>query len=91
MRYQQDAVAEKATAVEQIESNNSLKSGLGDGFQRDPALEKKLVWRMDLLLMPIMSIMFIFLFLDRGNIGNARVAGLQKDIGASDFQFQLGA
>lgn len=63
---------------------------LSESFDADPDLERKVLWKLDLLLMPLMSLLFLFLFLDRANIGNARVAGLQKAIHATDYQYQLG-
>lgn len=56
----------------------------------DPVLEKKVVLKLDLLMMPLLWTMFLFLFLDRGNIGNARVAGMQKSIHVTDSQYQTG-
>jgi hypothetical protein len=36
------------------------------------------------------SILYLLAFLDRSNIGNARVAGLQADLGMSDHQYETG-
>jgi hypothetical protein len=63
---------------------------LSDRFEADHRFERRLLWKLDAFLMPLMSLLFIFLFLDRANIGNARVAGLQKAIHATDTQYQLG-
>lgn len=56
----------------------------------DPVLDKKVLLRLDLLLVPLMCSMYLLAFLDRANIGNARVAGLQKDLGITDTQYQTG-
>lgn len=61
-----------------------------NAFQTEPWLEKRVVAKLDMLLMPLLSIFFIFLFLDRANIGNARVAGFQKAIHVTDSQYQIG-
>lgn len=37
-----------------------------------------------------MSILYLAAFIDRSNIGNARVAGLQIDLSISDNQYQPG-
>ena len=52
-------------------------------------LERKLVRRIDLRLMPMIVLMYIMNYLDRNNIASARVAGLQKDLGLSDTQYQV--
>lgn len=75
--------SENKMAVEKLEA-------LEDESESNPTLERSIVTKIDIVLIPISFVMFIFLFLDRGNIGNARVAGLQVDIHATDFQYQLG-
>ena len=61
------------------------------GFKRDAHLDRKVVLKLDLLLLPVMCTIFVLLFLDRANIGNARVAGLQKDLHITSTQYQIGA
>ncbi|KAG7887391.1 hypothetical protein KL936_004551 [Ogataea polymorpha] len=53
----------------------------------DPVEEKKFVHAIDWRLMPIFATMYFFSSLDRSNIGNAKVAGLTKDLGISDSQY----
>ncbi|KAJ3888944.1 major facilitator superfamily domain-containing protein [Lentinula edodes] len=46
------------------------------------------VWRkLDYHVLPIMSMFYLLSFLDRTNVGNARVAGLQTDLGMSNKQY----
>ncbi|KAH3661447.1 hypothetical protein OGAPHI_006854 [Ogataea philodendri] len=52
-----------------------------------PEAEKRFVRRMDRRIMPILSLMYFFSALDRSNIGNAKVAGMNKDIGINDSQY----
>lgn len=58
-------------------------------FHFDPEVDRKAVYKLDLLLQPILFGTFILLLLDRANVGNARVAGLQKDLRLTDHQFQI--
>ncbi|KAK2020662.1 major facilitator superfamily transporter [Colletotrichum zoysiae] len=46
--------------------------------------ERQLVKKIDLFLMPILWIMYILNYVDRTNIGNAKIAGMQKDLGLTD-------
>jgi MFS family permease len=46
----------------------------------DPVAEKKLLWKCDLHVVPVLFILFLLAFLDRTNIGNARIQGLEKDL-----------
>lgn len=47
----------------------------------DPTQDKALVWKMDLWLIPWLSLLYLLSFLDRTNIGNARVAKMEPAIG----------
>lgn len=42
--------------------------------------------KFDLRVLPIVVVLYVLSYLDRGNIGNARVAGVQKDLGLSQAQ-----
>ncbi|OAA61052.1 Major facilitator superfamily domain, general substrate transporter [Niveomyces insectorum RCEF 264] len=46
----------------------------------DPEIEKRLVWKQDLFILPFVFITYMFSFLDRINIGNAKTAGLMTDL-----------
>ncbi|KXN86821.1 hypothetical protein AN958_09557 [Leucoagaricus sp. SymC.cos] len=55
----------------------------------DNALEKK-VWRkLDLYVLPVVAMFYLLSFLDRTNFGNARVAGLQKDLKMTNNQYSI--
>ncbi|KIL65770.1 hypothetical protein M378DRAFT_76430 [Amanita muscaria Koide BX008] len=51
------------------------------------ALEKTLLWKLDLHILPIVTLIYLASFLDRANIGNARIAGLEKDLNLHGTQF----
>ncbi|KAK7732547.1 hypothetical protein SLS53_008434 [Cytospora paraplurivora] len=40
------------------------------------AIDKKLVWHLDLMMIPWLSLLYLLAFLDRTNIGNAKISGL---------------
>ncbi|KAI9632398.1 MFS general substrate transporter [Dioszegia hungarica] len=44
------------------------------------AEEKKLYRKIDLRILPILSFLYLLSFMDRGNIGNARLQGLEADL-----------
>lgn len=46
----------------------------------DPQEEKKLLRKLDLRIIPGLWILFLCAFVDRINIGNARIQGLEKDL-----------
>ncbi|KAH6995921.1 phthalate transporter [Ilyonectria sp. MPI-CAGE-AT-0026] len=49
--------------------------------------EKKLVRKIDFFLMPILWLMYILNYIDRTNIGNAKIAGMQKDLKLTDDDY----
>ncbi|KAJ0418922.1 major facilitator superfamily domain-containing protein [Aspergillus carlsbadensis] len=51
--------------------------------------EKSVLRKMDLRLIPIVSALYLLCFLDRGNIGNARIEGLLEDIDLSGQQYNM--
>ncbi|KAF1841206.1 MFS general substrate transporter [Cucurbitaria berberidis CBS 394.84] len=46
----------------------------------DPAAERRLVRKIDLYIVPTVAMLYLFCFIDRANIGNARLAGFEKDL-----------
>ncbi|BGP45710.1 hypothetical protein JCM10450v2_001540 [Rhodotorula kratochvilovae] len=50
--------------------------------------ERQLVRKTDRNLMPVLWALFMLSFLDRSNIGNAKTAGMAKDLSMSDDQYQ---
>lgn len=61
------------------------------GFHFDAKMDRATVMRLDLLLQPILFTTLVFVLLDRANVGNARVAGMQKDLGLTDHEYQIGS
>ncbi|KIL65769.1 hypothetical protein M378DRAFT_161779 [Amanita muscaria Koide BX008] len=51
------------------------------------ALEKTILRKLDLHILPIVTLIYLASFLDRTNIGNARIAGLEKDLNLHGTQF----
>lgn len=49
--------------------------------------EKKLLRKIDLRLMPILWIMYILNYVDRTNIGNAKIAGMEDDLDLDDQKY----
>ncbi|KAG0650795.1 putative transporter [Hyphodiscus hymeniophilus] len=43
-------------------------------------IDRKLLWKLDLALIPWLCILYLLAFLDRSNIGNAKISGLQTDL-----------
>ncbi|KKY16186.1 putative mfs transporter [Diplodia seriata] len=53
----------------------------------DPKAEARLRWKLDLYIVPTVALLYLFCFIDRANIGNARLAGLEKDLGLEGYDY----
>ena len=103
------------------ESSTPIESDSHDHAVQDDAttaaIEKSLVRKLDLRILPMAGFAYFLLFLDRSNIGtsaprartrsatppilnpyhsstfagNARIAGLEKDLGLTGYDFNIGA
>ncbi|PSK60410.1 hypothetical protein B9Z65_560 [Elsinoe australis] len=48
---------------------------------------KKILLKIDYRLIPMLSLLYLLSFLDRGNIGNAKIEGLQEDLNMTGPQY----
>jgi MFS family permease len=55
----------------------------------DRIIARRLLWKIDLRILPILTILYIFAAMDRSDLGNAQVAGMQADLGATSKQWTL--
>ncbi|KAK7414197.1 hypothetical protein QQX98_006891 [Neonectria punicea] len=55
--------------------------------QFDPAAERRLRWKLDLHTVPTVAVLYLFCFIDRANIGNARIAGLDEDLNLQGYDY----
>ncbi|KAH7305202.1 major facilitator superfamily domain-containing protein [Stachybotrys elegans] len=49
--------------------------------------EKKVLRKMDVRLIPMLALLYLLSFLDRGNIGNAKIEGLQEDLNMTGDEY----
>ncbi|KIO32902.1 hypothetical protein M407DRAFT_66176 [Tulasnella calospora MUT 4182] len=54
--------------------------------EEESALVRKLDWR----IMPLVTILYLSNFIDRTNVGNAKVGGLEKDLKLVGYQYNIG-
>lgn len=89
----QDEMLEKGVTEEQVDIvPDAVRLEQGSfGFQFDAKMDRTTVLRLDMLLQPILFTTLVFVLLDRANVGNARVAGMQKDLGLTDHEYQIGS
>ncbi|TKA69932.1 hypothetical protein B0A49_07127 [Cryomyces minteri] len=80
-----------ATHIERLDTDSEISgtppikgeyasAGTLESAGFDAAATKRLVRKIDWVLLPLLSLLYLLSFLDRTNIGNARLAGLEKDL-----------
>lgn len=87
-------------------SRKSLDSMRGDIAYREKLIQRILLkldtryrredepihgWlTIDYRILPILALLFLFSFLDRTNVGNAKILGLEEDVKINDHQYDIG-
>lgn len=74
-----------------MKENKEASHGVGetDGASNEfgDINPKKVLTKLDLHLIPVVSLLFLLSFLDRGNIGNARIEGLAESLKMTGPQY----
>ncbi|OHW89660.1 MFS transporter [Colletotrichum incanum] len=86
--------SEKNTAnfvLASVPSGANIDAEAAHSYAIDPAAEARLVRKQDLRVLPMVFLMYFFTFLDRTNLGNAKVAGIEADLGLGTYGFNIGA
>ena len=58
-------------------------------YALDPVAERKLVWKFDTRILPVLAVMYLFNWLDKSNLGNAKTAGLEKTLHLTGDQYNI--
>jgi len=62
---------------------------LSASFTIDPVLEKRVVWKIDIRVLPTLAFMYLCNALDKGNLGNAKTAGLEETLNLKSNDYNL--
>ncbi|SPQ24866.1 93781f08-b3ff-4ee8-91bc-a4719d34cee2 [Thermothielavioides terrestris] len=86
--------AEKA-AQDELRDVESATNEYTPTLTFTPAEHRALLWRQDLTILPLSATIYFLCYLDRSNIGNARILNssthndMQTEIGATAYQFNV--
>jgi hypothetical protein len=75
-----DTTIDRLPKEEQIRRIDALATSQGAATSFSDIDEKRILRKMDLKLLPILTVLYLMSFLDRGNIGNAKIEGLTDDL-----------
>ncbi|KAE8447879.1 hypothetical protein EG329_010108 [Mollisiaceae sp. DMI_Dod_QoI] len=78
----------KETAHEAAERGHVATDNYGNALVHfDKDAERRLRLKIDLYIVPTVSLLYLFCFIDRANIGNAKLAGFEKDLGLEGYDY----
>ncbi|KAK5732783.1 hypothetical protein LTR17_010201 [Elasticomyces elasticus] len=69
---------------------NSRDTAMMHLTEEELVIEKKLVKKIDLVIMPTIVLVYLMNYIDRNNYPAARLAGLEEDLDMTGNQFQIG-
>ncbi|KAH8587354.1 major facilitator superfamily domain-containing protein [Bisporella sp. PMI_857] len=79
-----------AQKPEVTESDDALNlTSSGDVIHFTPNATRSLVRKLDIRLVPFLALLYLLSFLDRTNIGNARLFGLEADLGMVGLDYNI--
>jgi MFS family permease len=87
MESTQHTDPEKRRSLDSIDKDNVSITQTGIITTIDAKKERAVVWKLDLHLLPLLAIMYLFNSLDKSNMGNAKTAGLAKDLHLMGLQY----
>nr|OQO25441.1 hypothetical protein B0A51_08051 [Rachicladosporium sp. CCFEE 5018] len=78
------------TAHEAAERGHAATDRYGNALVHfDPVAERKLRLKIDLMIVPTVALLYLFCFIDRANIGNAKLAGLEKELHMKGYDYNI--
>ncbi|KZP07792.1 MFS general substrate transporter [Athelia psychrophila] len=80
-----DADMLKTSSAEATHASDLTYSTTSDNAE----FERRAVRKLDLTVLPLVTLFYLLSFLDRANIGNAKIAGLTKDLGLTTYQYEI--
>jgi hypothetical protein len=71
---------EKTVTKNDLSSGANSTDGNGELVLLDPKEDRRLTTRIDMKVIPILGLLYLICFLDRTNIANAKIAGLEAGL-----------
>ncbi|KAL2836201.1 major facilitator superfamily domain-containing protein [Aspergillus pseudoustus] len=59
-------------------------------FSAEQKLTRRILFKLDTRILPILALLFLCSFLDRTNVGNAKILGLEDDLNITNDQYDIG-
>ncbi|KAJ5872037.1 uncharacterized protein N7529_004390 [Penicillium soppii] len=76
--------------VNEIEETNSSPLDRHGDEAHQQKLTRRILFKLDTRILPMLALLFLCSFLDRTNVGNAKIIGLEEDLSITDHQYDVG-
>ncbi|TVY60461.1 putative transporter [Fusarium oxysporum f. sp. cubense] len=63
---------------------------LDENVEHNARLTRRVLFKTDTRVLPSLALLFLCSFLDRTNVGNAKIIGMEKDLGLTNLQYSQG-
>ncbi|KAK4940552.1 hypothetical protein LTR10_019311 [Elasticomyces elasticus] len=88
--YRDTSTKERNDTSEQVVYQlPEITEGTIESQQVDAIAEQRVLRKVDRHIVPLVMVLYLLSFMDRVNIGNARLYGLEEDLGLTANQFQV--
>ncbi|CAN9417681.1 unnamed protein product [Alternaria alternata] len=69
--------------IEDVDQPNDTSGQASSPFEKDDKETRRIIRKIDLRLLPTLAVIYAFALIDRVNLPNARIAGMDEDLGLS--------
>ncbi|CAK5273742.1 unnamed protein product, partial [Mycena citricolor] len=74
-----------------MDEDKKLDPDVSDQQSTDSRLDPRIRRKIDLRVIPLITLLYLCCFLDRSNLGNARIAGMAEDLDLTGMRYQMAA
>ena len=95
---EQSIHSDKDRDLEKVEDVNNANRYANIGISAEdaqfydtfpPEERKKMMWKIDLRLVPVLALLYLAAHIDRANIGNAKIEGLTEDLNMDGIKYNI--
>ncbi|GFF50120.1 uncharacterized transporter C1002.16c [Aspergillus udagawae] len=83
-----DTMKPSHETVEDVKPKSLDNMAFDDAYQQK--LTRSILFKLDTRILPVLALLFLCSFLDRTNVGNAKILGLQNDLNITGHQYDIG-
>ncbi|CAG8934047.1 unnamed protein product [Penicillium salamii] len=78
------------SSIEQLEKVMASPLDRHGDYAHQQKLTRRIMLKLDTRILPMLALLFLCSFLDRTNVGNAKIIGLEEDLAITDHQYDVG-